>query len=216
MPYSNPLDPTTPADTDLRSQGDDRIREVKAALLERLLTVFVDMNINPLAFIAGVIPTAALANLAVATAKLADLSVTPAKLALLAVTTPTINDLAVTNPKVAADAIAFTNLLTAMRAKMPQFRSAILTLTNGTTYAAGSFTDVVTGLSVSAGNFAHMVGMSSTDSTLPGPASAALKFSFVQVIGTGAISLRIHNSSGSLVTLAANYSIGVWIAEPLS
>lgn len=48
MAYVNPLDAATPAATDPVSQGDDRIRESKAALIERLLTVFVDLSADPL------------------------------------------------------------------------------------------------------------------------------------------------------------------------
>lgn len=39
MAFANPLDPTTPTDADLTSEGDDRIREIKAALIERLAQV---------------------------------------------------------------------------------------------------------------------------------------------------------------------------------
>lgn len=48
MPYTNPLDATTPLDTDLLSAGDDSIRELKAAIRERLLTAFVDVDADPL------------------------------------------------------------------------------------------------------------------------------------------------------------------------
>lgn len=36
MAFVNPFDPTTPTDADLVSEGDDRIREIKAGLIERL------------------------------------------------------------------------------------------------------------------------------------------------------------------------------------
>jgi hypothetical protein len=39
MAFTNPLDPTTPTDLDWAYQGDDRIRELKAALIERLSQV---------------------------------------------------------------------------------------------------------------------------------------------------------------------------------
>ena len=91
MPYVNPLDPATPAAGAFLSEGDDRIRELKLAIRERLLTVFADVDVNPLAFIAGIIATAALANNAVSTTKIADNAVTTLKLI----------DAAVTNAKVA-------------------------------------------------------------------------------------------------------------------
>lgn len=40
MAYVNPLDPATPADSDPAAGGDDAIRQLKAALIERLKTVF--------------------------------------------------------------------------------------------------------------------------------------------------------------------------------
>lgn len=91
MPYANPLDPATPAAGAFLSEGDDRIRELKLAIRERLLTIFADVDVNPLAFIAGIIATAALANNAVSTVKIADNAVTSLK----------IIDDAVTNSKVA-------------------------------------------------------------------------------------------------------------------
>lgn len=204
MPYSNPLDPTTPSSTALRSEGDDRIREAKAAIRERLLTIFQNVDANPLAFIAGIIPNAALGS---------DIVITTARLDNLAVTTPKVADSAITTPKVADDAITFAKLLTAMRSKMPQFRSAIVSLPSLTAFAAGSVTDFAAGISVTAGTFNHIAGLSSVDSGFP---SAALKLSVVQNMSTGALSLRVHNISSGAVTLSALYSVGIWIVEPLS
>lgn len=48
MVYVNPLDPATPAATDPVGQGDDRMREIKAAVIERLASVFVDVNTDPM------------------------------------------------------------------------------------------------------------------------------------------------------------------------
>jgi hypothetical protein len=47
--YTNAFSPTTPADNDPVSSGDDEIRKVKAALIERLETFFLDINEDPLA-----------------------------------------------------------------------------------------------------------------------------------------------------------------------
>lgn len=80
MAYVNPYNPATPADGDVSSQGDDRIRELKAAMIERLLTVFTDINLDPLTFKPGIIPTAALADNSVTNPKLAADSVTNVKI----------------------------------------------------------------------------------------------------------------------------------------
>lgn len=48
MAYTNPLDPATPADTDPVAQGDDRMRELKAAIIERLETLVEDVDADPL------------------------------------------------------------------------------------------------------------------------------------------------------------------------
>lgn len=48
MAYVDPLDPLTPAGSDGIVNGDDRIRELKRALIQRLSTVFVDTNADPL------------------------------------------------------------------------------------------------------------------------------------------------------------------------
>jgi hypothetical protein len=102
MVYPDPLNLATPADTDLRGQGDDRIREMKRALSQRFLTIFTDLDADPLAFIPGVISTAALADGAINLAKLAADSVDTSKLVDGAVTTPKIVDGAVTAAKLAA------------------------------------------------------------------------------------------------------------------
>lgn len=60
--YIEPLDPNVPADSDLISDGDDAIRQKTRAWIERLSTVFGDLNINPLKFSAGVVPGTAIAD----------------------------------------------------------------------------------------------------------------------------------------------------------
>ena len=47
MPYTNALDPTTPLGSDPVSAGDDQIRSVKAALIERINSWFGDVNADP-------------------------------------------------------------------------------------------------------------------------------------------------------------------------
>lgn len=51
MAFVDDLDPLTPDGSDLVSQGDDRIRETKRALIERLLSVFADVNADPMVLI---------------------------------------------------------------------------------------------------------------------------------------------------------------------
>lgn len=52
--YTNPLDPTAPLGTELVKLGAADIRELKAALIERLLTLVSDVNANPLVLLASV------------------------------------------------------------------------------------------------------------------------------------------------------------------
>jgi hypothetical protein len=80
MAYPDPFNLATPADTDLRGQGDDRIRELKRALDQRFGTVFTGMDVDPLTFIAGIIPGAAIANGAINLARMAAGSVDTAQL----------------------------------------------------------------------------------------------------------------------------------------
>lgn len=92
MAYLNPLDPTTPADGNFLREADDRIREIKAALIERLQTIFADINAQPLTFLPLIIPTSALAADVITNAKLAD----------AAVNTENIIDNCITNVKLVA------------------------------------------------------------------------------------------------------------------
>lgn len=56
MPYTTPFDETTPTDASWVSEGDDRLREIKRALNERLSTIFSNWpDGDPLAFASGVI-----------------------------------------------------------------------------------------------------------------------------------------------------------------
>lgn len=90
MGYVYPLDPATPADGNYLKEGDDRIREAKAAIRERLATIFTDPDAQPLAFIAQIIGTAAIA----------DAAITLAKMAANSVSTNHLVDGAVTDPKI--------------------------------------------------------------------------------------------------------------------
>lgn len=92
MAYSNSVDPTKPADGNYLREGDDRIRETRAGFIERLETVFQDINIDPLALRAGIVTNTALA----------DDAVTGAKIAASAVNTSEIQDGAVTDAKIAS------------------------------------------------------------------------------------------------------------------
>lgn len=46
--FVEPLDPNTPADSDLASSGDDAMRQKTRAIIERLESFFVDIDANPL------------------------------------------------------------------------------------------------------------------------------------------------------------------------
>jgi hypothetical protein len=102
MAYPDPFNLATPADTDLRGQGDDRIRELKRALDQRFGTVFTGMDVDPLTFIAGIIPGAAIANGAINLARMAAGSVDTAQLLDASVTGPKIADGVITAAKLVA------------------------------------------------------------------------------------------------------------------
>jgi hypothetical protein len=48
MAYADSLDDTSPLDTDLISLGDDAIRKLARALIERLESIIVDLDADPL------------------------------------------------------------------------------------------------------------------------------------------------------------------------
>lgn len=108
MPLIETYDPAQPADVDQSGQGDDRIRELKRALTERLIRVWPNWpNGDPLTWTNGIIPSAAMTFAAggVPAASLPAKSVTQALIALLAVGTPELIDLAVTAAKIANGAV---------------------------------------------------------------------------------------------------------------
>lgn len=53
MPWTQTIDAAVPADVDLVSGGATQIRNFKTAILERLDSLFVDFNAQPLAPIGG-------------------------------------------------------------------------------------------------------------------------------------------------------------------
>lgn len=113
MPYANPLDPASPSGGSNANQLDDRIRELKAALIERLLTLVTDVNAQPLVIKPGVIPAGALAALTVGTAQIIDRNVTTAKIALLAVTAAELADNAVTQLKMSDNSVGTAEIIDA-------------------------------------------------------------------------------------------------------
>lgn len=103
MPYSDPLDPTTPLAAEAASQGDDRIRALKLAINERMADLTNGWPAGPLSLkIPNLyILTAMLNDLAVSTPKLADNAVTNVKMADASVGTAELIDGSITTPKYA-------------------------------------------------------------------------------------------------------------------
>jgi len=93
------LDQTKPLGTDERRFGDDVIRQHIRAIRQRLSSVFVDIDVDPMVAKPGIIPGTAIADLGVATGKLADGGVTQVKLAKPSVGTAELIDANVTNAK---------------------------------------------------------------------------------------------------------------------
>lgn len=70
MAYADPLDPVTPAGSEGLVNGDDRIREMKRAIIQRLLSVFVDVDVDPLQLkITAISSQLVFANIATAVAQ---------------------------------------------------------------------------------------------------------------------------------------------------
>lgn len=123
MPYANPLDPSTPSGGSNANQLDDRIREVKAAIIERLLTLVTDVNAQPLvlkpdvvnasAIAADAVGQSEIANGAVGTAELIDRNITAIKIALLAITSAEIADNAITQLKMADNSVGTAEIIDA-------------------------------------------------------------------------------------------------------
>lgn len=109
MAYADPLDQTAPAGSDDRRFGDDTIRQHIRAIRQRLSSIFVDIDADPMVLkdatvgttqlIDAAVSLAKLADAIVSTAKLQDGSVTQAKLANLAVGTAQLIDQAATQAK---------------------------------------------------------------------------------------------------------------------
>jgi hypothetical protein len=140
MAYADPIDPVTPTDADISGQGDDKIREFKRAVRQRLASFFIDPDADPLVPKVGSVPDdvfpvntfdgariivnsipydrlqpapgagTAPAN-SVGTVALQDGSVTEPKLGPAAVTTAKIADGTVTGPKLAANSTNTANIV---------------------------------------------------------------------------------------------------------
>lgn len=121
MAYADPVDAATPADTDISGQGDDKIREFKRGIRQRLASFFQNVDNDPLVPIPGLIPVdtflddtfpgAKLVADSIPTAKLLHTDTIPADMVIAAsiknleVTTPKLADDAVTTPKIADHAV---------------------------------------------------------------------------------------------------------------
>lgn len=92
MPYVDPFDLTTPADNTVVGLGDDRVRELKRALKERIESFFTGIDVDPWVPKAGVVGLTALANgdlpagVKILAANVTDGNITTAKYAGLSIT----------------------------------------------------------------------------------------------------------------------------------
>jgi hypothetical protein len=131
MAYADPLDPATPGDGNFAGQGDDRIREFKRALIQRLETFFADVDADPMVPIVGIIPDAAVTGLAHINTQLATFFVDPLAVTLVpkdnsipqsaiigggsagegSVNTAALQDRSVTEPKLADDSVSVRTLI---------------------------------------------------------------------------------------------------------
>lgn len=110
MPFLEPLDPATPDGSASAGEGDDRIRELKRAIIERVESFFVDIEGDPWVPKLDAINLAAvISDNTVPGAKLQDNSISLSKLASLpdvtGIVTTQIADGAITTPKLADDAV---------------------------------------------------------------------------------------------------------------
>lgn len=121
MAYVDPLDPISPPSTEAVGQGDDRIREFKRAIIERVESFFTGVDIDPWLPKDGSIPPSIFADNTFPGSKLIDGSISLAKLATMpfpgtgtitaveladgSVTTPKLADASVTSAKLVAGAV---------------------------------------------------------------------------------------------------------------
>jgi hypothetical protein len=101
MPFANSLDPAAPAGGDQARFLDDAIRDLTNAVRERLATIVVDVDADPMVLSVS----APLADDSVTNVKMADASVGTAELIDLSVTEPKMADNAVSNRVLIADSV---------------------------------------------------------------------------------------------------------------
>lgn len=155
MPFLDTIDPAVPAGTEVAGNGDDRIRELKRAIIERVESFFASIDADPwtvkpdainlaTAISDATIPGAKLIDGSVALSKLSVQptpgagSITAAQLADGSVTTPKLVDDAVTDIKLAVDAVKERNvsdgilkrvhLYDGLKTDLVRFQSYTLTL----------------------------------------------------------------------------------------
>lgn len=184
MPYADPLDPTTPADNDVVSFGDDRIREFKRGLIQRLSTVFTNTDSDPLVFLAGIVPGAAVAALGIGTAQIA----------LQAVTAAQILNATITAAQIAASTIVASNLAAGAVDNVALGVNAVSTSNIIDAAITDSKISAVSGTKVNSG-------------TLPGTAIAAGGVGTAQ-LGAGAVSTANVAALAITSALLANGAVG--------
>ena len=108
---SGDIDTTIPTDANLLEEGQARIRETRRYLLERLTSIFVDPDADPLVLQDGTVATSIIADLAVTAAKIALATITTAQLADAAVTGAKIADTTITEDNMGAGSVGTAELI---------------------------------------------------------------------------------------------------------
>lgn len=187
MVYVNPFDPATPSDLDPAGQGDDRIRELKAAIIERLETLVADFDGDPLVLLADVIDSLQIKDGAVVTSKIPD----------NAITTPKIPDGAITLPKIPDNILTIVKMLNgALSPHLAGINTATFTVPGGgMLIGANSTHDETIGVGGASGG--KQVIVSVYGSMDPGLVWCGMGG------GVGFVTIRIRNLTASPITIPA-------------
>lgn len=230
MAYVKTLTETTPAQSEFARIGASRIRDLTQAIEERLNSVFVNAEADPLVLKPDTVGTSQLqadsvgqnelAPSSVGTLELIDANITEPKyatdsvsqraLANASVGAPELIDDAVTNTKVADGAVDVVHLTADARTKLTKrvllgnFAFAGTTIAAGASIIRQSATGVAIAGQIIAVWSSHPLLINLTDSLV---FAAAAITAFAQ---TGQYGLAIHNVSAALLDLTG-YSVDVYM-----